>query len=222
MNLDEVLSSLTEEALPEIDYNAPEAGAFPPKLYPGVYTNWGFKLPDNTDELASIQEIETEQGQPKKKFLQVTFTASIDPRLTPDKFIRASPEAELPEEVLLKFQRASFYQSAKMKAAGMNSQGGELLRNLGLRVEPLTPQNIVVALQGADGRARGTGIDVGWEVYDKGLDIRISTHPNKKKKDIAWPRGADGKYELMATFPNGQKAYGRETIMRFKGAAPAA
>jgi hypothetical protein len=195
-DLESLLASLDAEPEVEVNYDAPESGSFPPEVYPGRY-DFIFKLDAETpfDKM-------TVDGKP---YLVVNATHSI---ITPEK----------PEGVDVRFQRASFYKHPKMT----NSDGGELLRSLGIKPDSLKPSDIVTALKQADGRARGTAV-YGWEAYSKDTKEVISTNPRGKarkdtgKKDMAWPKGADGKYTPTVKFPeSGDAAYGRVRVVSYK------
>ena len=71
MNLDEVLSQLQGEEVPgEIDFNAPEPGAFPPAFKPSDKSFVFHLIEEGTgDGPFSVQEIKG------KKHLKVNFTA---------------------------------------------------------------------------------------------------------------------------------------------------
>jgi hypothetical protein len=195
-DLEQLLATLEAEPEVEINYEAPEGGSFPPQVYPGRH-DFIFKL----DPEAPFGKIDVE-GHP---YLNVTFTAAV---VLPDR----------PEPAEARFQRASFYKHPKRP----NSDGGELLRCLGLKPASNTVRDIVTVLQQADGRARGTAV-FGWEAFARDTKETISTNPRKKarkdsgKVDIPWPKGADGRYELVVKFPeSGDSVYGRERIISFK------
>lgn len=195
-DLETLLASLDAEPEVEVNYDVPESGAFPPQVYPGRH-DFIFQLAEE----GAFGKIEVE-GKP---YLNVTFTALVQ---VPDK----------PEPVKVNYCRASFYKHPKMS----NSDGGELLRCLGLKPDSLKPSDIVASLKQADGRARGTAV-FSWEAYSKDTKEVISTAPRKKprkdsgKVDIPWPKGVDGKYEMVVKFPeSGDAVYGRERIASYK------
>lgn len=178
-----------------IDYNAPEPGSFPPAIVPGTYEGL-FKLAESE----TFGTLETEG----KKYLQVTHSAVI-------------PIGGEDKEV--NFLRASWYQSDKMRAAGMNSAAAELTRSLGIVLEgKLTPERWKEALRHADGRTRFTA-EYGWELYCHTCrETTVSTTPNKKKKQVAWPRKQDGSPELSVSCPKckGAATYGNVRLVRYK------
>jgi hypothetical protein len=194
-NLEDLLAELNAEPEVEVNYDAPESGSFPPEVYPGRY-DFIFKLdPENPFDKIMVD------GKPH---LMVNATHSI---ITPEK----------PEGADVRFQRASFYKHPKMT----NSDGGELLRCLAIRPTENTAKAITEALLQADGRARGSAV-YGWEAYSKDTQETISTNPRSKarkngNKDIAWPKGADGKYELTVKFPqSGDAVYGKVRVISYK------
>lgn len=196
-DIEELLASLTvEQEADEIDWDAPEAGSFPPQVYPGRH-RFMFALDPQTP--FDTQEYEG------KRYLRVNFTAKVQ-----------LPEKSEPVDV--RFQRANM-----IKFEGRpNHDVGELLRCLGVRTEDSNPRTIITALQQADGRASGEAV-FGWEAFAKDTNERITTNarsrPNKKtgKLDIPWPKGADNKYLLTVKFPeSGDTVYGRERIVSYK------
>ena len=206
-DLEELLATLAAEPEIEIDESAPESGSFPPQVYPGRHP-FIFQLMKD-EGAGGFDKDPYNQGN----HLRVTFQADVQ---LPD---RTDP-------VSIKYQRVSFYKHPAMA----NSDGAELLRCLGIGTKPdapihidnFEPKTIITALQQADGRVRGEAV-FGWEAYSKDTQEIITTNPRKKprkksgKVDIAWPRGADGKYQLSVKFPeSGDSAYGRERIVSFK------
>ena len=194
-DLETLLSSLDAEPEVEVNYDAPESGSFPPQLYPGRY-DFIFHL----DPDKPFDKIEVD-GHP---YLSVTYSAGV--RL-PDKA----------EPATVRYLRASFYKHPKMT----NSDGGELLRCLGVKPESLKASDIVTALRQADGRAGGSAI-FGWEARDRDTEEIFSTSPRKKARkngrtDMPWPKGGDGRYAATVTFPeSGASAYGREFVVSYK------
>lgn len=193
-DLETLLSTLDAEPEVEINYDAPESGSFPPQVYPGRHPFIFHLAAEPFDKMVV-------EGRP---YLNVTFEAEI-------------ATAEKPEGVRVKFLRASFYKHPKMA----NSDGAELLRCLGIKADAANNRSIVAALQAADGRARGEAV-IGWEAFSRDTGETASTNPRKKarkngKVDIAWPKGADGRYTQTVTFPeSGDSAYGKERIISFK------
>src|SRR6266436_3655602 len=167
-NLDELLASLSDEVMPEIDWAAPEAGQFPPQVKPGVY-DFIFKLRE--DEPFGSIEVEG------KKYLNIIFDADIQVN---------------GETKSVNYNRVSAYKHHKMRMSGTS----ELMRSLNLRPasNPPSPKKIVETFQGASGRARGK-TEVGWRFYCKQCDATVATSPRKRKnkagvkvKDADWPR----------------------------------
>ena len=185
--------NLVPEAVPEVDWNAPEAGSFPPAVTVGVH-DFAFALADDPFDTITVDG---------KNFLQVLYSATT--------------EVE-GDERTLNFQRASTFLNDKMKAAGMNHGVGDLLRALGFRIEgPLNGQKIQDALTEATATRRHFRGEVAWRRYCKSCEQTVSTAPRKKKGDVAWPRAADGKPELVVACPKcGDKGYGNADIIRFK------
>jgi hypothetical protein len=190
---------LSDEPVGEVDYDAPEAGSgFPPTVAPGVH-DFLFKLED--DPFESFEK----DG---RKYLQVNHRAV---------FSTENPENGSIEEHELRFQRASFYQSQRMKQARMNAKASDLIRALGVRVEgPLSPSVAVGLFKEADGRGHYRA-QVEWRRYCKGCETTVSTRPNKKKGDTPWPRDAKGALELIVECPKcHEKGYGNAEISDYK------
>lgn len=193
-SLEEVLAKLQAEPVIEhVDWDAPEAGQFPPRLLPGVY-DFLFALED--DPFSAV-EIPQKSGH---HHLQVAFKADIvDPK-------------DPTNTVQLRFQRASSYKHEKMPIDMLS----DLVRSLGHRLPPgAGPEEYTALLQGISGRAKGRG-EVGWRRYCKACDMTVSTHP--RKNDVKWPRdAASGKPFPTVECPGcSDKGYGREEIVRFR------
>ena len=196
-NLDELLATLGEEPTPEIDWDAPEAGSFPPGVAPGSH-EFVFHLRE--DEPFDTVVIPKEGGKP---YLSVIFDAEVTDSGDPKK---------------VTYQRVNTYKHKKMAI----SSAGELLRSLSLRPASNPPSNreIVELLQGASGRAKGRG-EVAWRFYCKAHNLTICTSPRKRKgvKDTAWPRNTDGTFQLAVQCPkcgeHSPKQFGREEFVNF-------
>ena len=193
---------LPDEQIPEIDYNAPEPGSFPPQIAPGVY-EFLFHLPESASDRFDKQTVSG------KDFAVFVHEAEA----LRDSKGEAVPQTSDGKQPVLRYQRASTYKHEKMP----NSMLGDLLRSLNLHIDgPLTLRAVADALAAQDGRATYKG-EIGWRSYCKGCDQTVSTHPRKKKGDVAWPRTADGHFEPMATCPKcGAKSYGNAEVIRYK------
>jgi hypothetical protein len=201
MSLEQLLGELAhEEAPPEFDWNAPEAGQFAPAVVPGSY-EFVFHL--RTDAgVGGFDKVKVQD----KHYLAVVFDGEV---LVPGES----------EPKKLTYQRVNRYKHEKVAISSL----GELLRCLGIHLtlggNP-TDGEIVRALQAQSGRARGRG-EVAWRYYCKAHGLTISTSPRKRKgvKDLAWPREADGKPVLTVQCPtcgaNSPKAYGQAEFIRY-------
>lgn len=203
---------LNEEATPQGDWDAPEAGSFPPICNPGTY-DFIFRLPEKQEDWFDVMEVQVEQGKPKQKFLVLCYEADIVGQVQPDGTAVPVAPNEDGSQPRLRFQRSSFYKTPRMPL----SMGQDLLRALNIRISgALTPEAIRDAVAGVDGRARFRG-EVTWRAYFKGTETTVSTAPRKKKGDIPWPKDAQGQYLEMATNPStGEKMYGQADINRVK------
>ena len=201
---------LAPEPVGEIDYNAPEPGAFPPQLTPGTYS-FVFHLGPVADSPASDYfdtiEIGDEAGN-KRKYLQVLHHAS-----TTVQHSNSATGEVINDEVTLNYQRVNFYKHPKMP----NSSAGDLIRALDLRLEgALTPTAIAELFKGVDGR-RGYTAEVIWRAFCKTCNTTVSTAPRKKKGDVPWPAAVNGVLPEMATCPQcKQKKFGQAEISRYK------
>lgn len=202
------VNALPEE-LPQVDWDAPESGSFPPRLYPGTY-EFIFRLPETQDEQFKVVEILNKDRGVKEAHLQVNFTASIPQHAYAGHTVGDPPESG--EEINIPFNRASFYKSTKMPI----SMAADLMRSLGIRLSgAFTKSAVMQAFREADGRAVGHG-DLVWRAYCKNCDHTISTQPNKKRNEQPWPKEG-GQWALQATCAKcGAKYFGREELNRFK------
>lgn len=191
-----------DEAI-EIDYNAPEPGSFPPSLYPGTYT-FLFKLEDDPLDTVEIEG---------RKYLQVRHIAKTEVQEPSPN----DPSTMVTRDVELRFQRVNAYKHPKMA----NSSLGDLIRSLDLRFSgPMTTQNIVAELRGIEER-KSYQAEVGWRTYCKSCEKEVATHPRKKKvkegSQVAWPKGADGRFTDMAECPGcHSKMFGNAEVVRYK------
>lgn len=205
----ESLGLQAEEAV-EVDWSAPEAGQFPPKLWPGDYP-LTFNL-DTQSPFGAVERTVDDSGA-KQKFLEVTWTGKIGKAVAG---LGVVDQENAPEEIELRFLRTNFYKHPKMQI----SDGDDLIRHLGQRLEgAVTNAARAQALEIADGRAM-VMTEIGWSRYckpcsDAGRDAVVTTY--KRKGATMWPRDGQGKLELVAACPGcGQKGYGREEARRFK------
>ena len=196
LNLEQLLSELSEEQEVTVDWNAPEAGQFQPIAKPGSY-EFVFKLRE--DEPFGSIEI---QGQ---KYLSITFDADV---------------LVGTETKTLTYQRVNVFKHEKVAM----SSAAELARSLNLRPadNPPTNRDWIETFQEGSGRARGRG-ELSWRFFDKATGITYSTSPRKRKqgkdgpkvKDTAWPRNADGTFADTVTASDGTKHYGQAEFIRF-------
>jgi hypothetical protein len=184
---------LTPESIPEIDFDAPEAGSFAPQLSPGIY-DFAFKLADDPYTTTEIK------GQ---QCLVVNYSALTDKE---------------GQEVALNFQRVTSFQNEAMRRMNLQHGVGDLLRALNFRLDgKQTRSRIGEAFDQASNERRHFRGKVEWRRYCKVCEKTISTSPRTKRGDIAWPKAADGQgYELAVACPGcGEKAYGQAQIQRF-------
>lgn len=183
----------------EINYDAPEPGSsFPPRLKPGAY-DFKFELEDEPFGRTSWEK----DGH---NFFEVRHRAIIT---------RTNQDGSQ-EDVTIRFIRANTFQNDAMRKAQMNASIGELMRSLNIHLDnPIHTPVIEDSLRAADGRAYGRMM-IGWRAQLPS-GVIYSTHPRKKKGEVAWPKDDKGMYELMVTDPStGQKAYGRENLINYQ------
>lgn len=211
MNLDEVLQSLVTEEVPtDINFNAPEPGAFPPAFKPSTQT-FVFHLPEDTDRQF---EVATIAG---RKCLQCNFNVTVNVDGNDRKVM---------------FQRANTFKTDKMD----NSSIGNLIRSLELKdaYEQCLAETgdvnaaIMRVLQAADGRAAGSA-DFGWSAaFKESLTVfRTSTNKTIAPKKAGgytiqpWPRDSQGAYCATVADPaSGREKYPNLEIVRFRIANP--
>jgi hypothetical protein len=209
--LDDVLSQLQPEEVPQdINFNAPEPGAFAPAFKPSTQT-FVFHLPEDQDRQFEVVTIQN------RKWLQCNFNVTVNVDGTDRKVM---------------FQRANTFKTDKMD----NSSIGNLIRSMELK--EAYEQNlaetgdvnaaIVRTLQAADGRAAGSA-DFGWSAAFKDSLTIFSTKTNKtipakasgKYTTQPWPRDAQGAYCATVADPaSGQEKYPNLEIVRFRIAKP--
>lgn len=204
---DPTVNYAENEEIGDIEYDAPESGSRAPQLYPGVY-DFKFGLEEETGDRHPFESADRkdDKGQVVGKNFVVNHKATVT----------VTDDQGNSKDVDIRFNRASFYRSAKMKEKHMNSKGGELLRSLNIRVDVLSKEAIEAALRAADGRSMGRAA-FGWQFFCKADDLTISTNANTKRGEIRWPKGADNKYVDVVSCPKcGAKGYGRERITDYK------
>lgn len=203
---------LNESSAPQVDWDAPEAGKTPPAAFPGRYI-FLFKLPESKDDWFDQVEREVVRNQPtsKRKFLELTCIPDIIAAIMPDGSQQPILNPETNERISLGPQRFNMYMNPKMSIHRL----AELLRSCGVREE----RNLLAKTEGGvyvidelvtalNGNATFDGEGI-WRTYFKSTSTTISTHPRKKAGELAWPRNAQGEYELLATNPQtGEKAFG--------------
>lgn len=221
---------LNESSAPVVDWDAPEAGKTPPAAFPGRYI-FLFKLPESRDDWFDVVERDVIKGQPtsKKKFLELTCTPGIVAAVLPDGTQQPILNPDDNSQIVLGPQRFNMYMNPKMRIHRL----AELIRACGVREErnflakeangEYVIANLVTAL---DGKATFDG-ELIWRAYFKSTDTTVSTSPRGRKSgELAWPRNAQGEFELLATNPaTGEKAYGYAEIaavhMPTQSSAPA-
>jgi len=198
LNLEQLLSELSEEQEVAVDWNAPEAGQFPPIAKPGSY-EFVFRLREDTP----FDGVEIPAGS-GIKHLSVVF----------DTDVQVNGESKT-----LTYQRVNTFKHEKVSM----SSAAELARSLNLRPanNPPTNRDWIEIFQAASGRARGRG-EIAWRFFDKPTGVTYSTSPRKRKnpsgqkvKDTAWPRNGDGTFSDTVTASDGTKHFGQAEFIRY-------
>jgi len=199
-SLEELLAELSQESVPiEFDWDAPEAGQFPPAVQPGIYS---FVPTLREDAGVGGFDITTIDGH---KYLSAVLDLDV---VVPGK-----------DNVKVTYQRVNTYKHEKVAISSM----GELLRSLGAHTqlpERPTDADITRVLQAASGRAMGKG-EAAWRMYCKVHQLTISTAPRKRKgvKDTPWPKDEKGALELAVKCPSCNetvpKAFGQVEFIRY-------
>jgi len=196
---------LTEDAFPQIDWDAPESGKTPPPIYPGTYKLL-FCMVEDKDSWFSVEEREVVKGQPKRKILEVHY----QPKVIADAQGRPIAVPESGEQIQLGPQKVSTYLHPSMQLHSL----GELLRAMGVSGIDLRTQLESTLVQ-LDGKGIIDEAEVVWRAFFKSTSTTVSTAPKKKKGELPWPRDAQGNPELMAVNPQtGEKAYGYAEVVR--------
>jgi hypothetical protein len=214
-SLEELLAQLTAEPQPiEFDWDAPEAGQYPPQVQPGT-VEFLFTLHpgevDNGDNGPFVDGIGMQKIE-NHPHLAILFDAEV--------FKRDGSTANI------NFNRVNAYKHPKVNQSSLQ----ELLRSLGLKPNN-SPLDVIRAVQGASARVRAKG-EVAWRFYCKTHELTISTSPRSRKvkstgdkvKDTAWPRATDGSFEKAVACPKcegGIKQFGRVEFVTYYSAAAA-
>jgi hypothetical protein len=198
LNLEQLLSELSDEQVTEVDWNAPEAGQFPPIAPPGSY-EFVFRLREDTP----FDKVEIPSGS-GVNHLVVVFDADVI----------VNGEAKT-----LTYQRVNTYKHEKVSM----SSAAELARALNIRPasNPPTNRDWIETFQSASSRARGRA-ELAWRYFDKSTGVTYSTSPRKRKnpggqkvRDTQWPRNAEGSFSDTVTASDGTKHYGQAEFTRF-------
>lgn len=213
-NLSEL--NLSDDAVPQIDWDAPESGSIPPAVYPGIYT-LQFKMPEEQSEWFDKQKVNMVKNDPNtaRDFLVLRYIPAVMMwHEHKDSAGQAVPNPTDPSTPLsLPPQKASFFKNERMPI----SQGGELLRALGIRLDGPIKDQLPAALAKVNGNVSFM-VEVGWRTYFKATETTMSTSPRKKRGELAWPKNAQGQYELLGVNPvNGEKSYGYPEVFKIFG-----
>ena len=88
-----ILAALGEEAVPTVDWDAPEQGQIPPPINPGLFT-FKFWAPEKAEDRFDTVQVEVVKGQPKRSFPRVLFEAEaiLDAKGQPYAIVHALTE----------------------------------------------------------------------------------------------------------------------------------
>lgn len=217
---------LTEESCPQVDWDSPEGGKTPPRVFPGEYI-FKFGMPEDVEEwFAVVDRALVRGGKEKKKFLEITYIPTAIAMFMQDAKGKVATEPtpiadqETGEPIVLGPQRVSTWMSVKMTI----NMAAELLRGMGVRIEgswlAVSQNNPAVSviqdtLTQLNGKAQFRA-EVIWRTYFKSTETTFSSRP-RGREELPWPRNAQGELELMATNPStGEKAFAYAEISRVK------
>ena len=198
MSLEDINLS-PDEVVGTIDWDAKEQSiGYPPFLKAGEDYSFVFQLEEGEPFFVREQD-----GKP---IFGVAFKATAT----------IAGADGLEHDSTLRYQRADFFQSAKMAEKHINSSLGELIRSLALTFDgPLTRATIEQALRQADGRGKFKAT-VGWQFYCKEDKLSIRTHAQGRKDSVPWPKEG-GEFIPQVTCPScGKKGFGRPEIVIYK------
>ena len=217
---------LTEEACPQVDWDSPEGGKTPPKVYPGEYI-LKFTMPEDKEDWFNVVERAiVKGGKEKKKFLEITYIPIAIAMFMQDKSGKVAVEPtpiadqETGEPIVLGSQRVNTWMSAKMTI----NRAAELIRSMGVRLDgnwlaPSSSNPAISVLEETLAQLNGQAsfrAEVIWRAYFKSTELTFSSRP-RGKEELPWPRNAQGELELMATNPaTGEKAFAYAEVERVK------
>jgi len=201
---------LTEEAAPQVDWDAPEQGKVPPAVYPAEYL-LRLVMPEDRDTWFEKVEVEVIKGKPESKrpFLKINYGANV---VANSQGVPMANEDGTP--ISLPPQNVSTFMNPRM----LIHRGAELLRAMGVRVEGSFLEQIEDVLAQLNAQGATFHAEVIWRCYFKSTGTTVSTHPRSKKSgELPWPRNAQNEWEMLAVNPmTGEKGYGYPTIEAFK------
>lgn len=213
---DEFLSDLDGLEDPSGEQSAGK-GNFPPTLKPGSYRGI-FKLAPVGDAIGKVQR----QG---REFLNCKYNILIDHAgIAADRFTR---EPKFPD-TLIRYNDANTYRSGAMKSSRLE----DLFFALGGKPAGAHATNaeIIATLKAADGQT-AIMVDVGWRAsVQKGVATNDQGREYKTYDEFstfdprftAWPKNADGSYQLQVKFANGEEKYGKLAVVRVRRVPKAA
>ena len=200
---------LSEDAAPQVDWDAPPPGMIPPPVTPGTWL-LRLEMPEAHEDWYDVVEREVVKGNPssKRKFLEITTV----PAVIADSQSRAVANED-GTAIKLGPQRFNTFMSSKMRIHRL----AELLRSCGVRIEGSLVDQIDEYLKQMNGQSTFWA-EIIWRAYFKSTDTTVSTHTRGKNSgELLWPRKADGSWEEMAVNPNtGERAFGYAEVAAVK------
>ena len=205
-DLEQLLGARQEE-VPEIPWDAPDTGSYPPIAQPGSY-EFVFHLREDKfhDELPEGFTTVKIQGH---EYLQAVFDAEV---LVRDEYKK------------LNWQRVNVFKTDRMNLSSYDS----LARSLGLRYAN-TISDRIAAFQDASREGRRGRAKLEWRYFDKNNNQTTSTNPRLRKvkatgekvRDNRWPRTVEGPFEQTIVDSQGTRVYGQAEFTDYFSAGAA-
>ena len=214
------------------DFNAPEAGSYAPRLFPGVYRA--------RFELVPLKDRETGEMLPgglgnilveDKQFPKIGYNVHIPVAdVPPESFVTGERPSD-GKDIIVRFNEATGFRT-KLGISGL----GEVCRTFGWGKthrddSPKSHGEAILFLKTVSGTETGD-VELGWITFDRDAKREISTHPYLGKKtkgeptpDIPWTMEENGNGRkrpvLLVKFASGGEGYGREKVVRLLKPRPA-
>lgn len=214
------------------DFNAPEAGSYAPRLFPGVYPA--------RFELVPMKDRDTGEMLPgglgtilvdDKQFPKIQYNVHVPVADIPAESFVTGEKPSDDRDITIRFNEATAFKT-KLGISAL----GEVCRTFGWGKThgddiPKNHGEAIRWLKSVSGDATGD-VEIGWVTFDRDAKREISTHPYLGKKtkgvptpDIPWTMEENGNGRkrpvLQVKFASGGAGYGREKVVRLLKPRPA-